>query len=56
MIRIVCRYYLKFPPIARKAINLSISSMMNGFNVDYYHSDIENVLIECDQVINQKLF
>lgn len=56
MIKAICKYYLLFPPIARKAINFSLSGLMTYAGVDYYHSDPSAVLLECDEVINKTLF
>lgn len=55
MIKAICKYYLMFPPIARKAINVSLSGFMTYAGVDYYHSDPSHVLLECDEVINKTL-
>lgn len=55
MIKAICKYYLMFPPIARKAINVSLSGFMTYAGVDYYHSDPSAVLLECDEVINKTL-
>lgn len=55
MIKAICKYYLKFPPIARKAINLSVLGFMNGMGVDYCPTDAENILLECDELINNNL-
>lgn len=55
MIKFVYKYYLKFPPFARQALDISIVAFMNGINVDYYHSDVENVLLDCDHFINEKI-
>lgn len=51
MIKAICNYYLRFPPIARKAINLSLSGLMSYAGIDYNH-DPEHLLLECDQLIN----
>lgn len=55
MIKAIYKYYLRFPPIARTAINFSIAGFMNGMGVDYYHSHPEHVLLDCDH-ITKKLF
>lgn len=55
MIGIAQKYYLRFPPMARKAINFSIAGFMNSIGVDYYHSDTENILIGCT-MINKNIF
>lgn len=54
MVNLVFKYYVKFPPIARKAINFSIASVMSGLNVDYYHSEVEAVLLDCHDIIKFK--
>lgn len=56
MIKAAYKCYLLFPPFARQAINISIASFVNGLGVDYYHSDPEHVLLDCNQLINKKLF
>lgn len=55
MIKVICKYYLKFPPLARKAVNYSISTIVSGIGVDYFSHNTENLLIECD-VITKKMF
>lgn len=54
MIKVVYKYYLKFPPIIRKTIDFSILGFMNGLMVEYYHSDVENVLMDFDDLIKIK--
>lgn len=44
------KIYLKFPPIARKVINISISGLINGIGVDYYRVDAESFLLECNKL------
>lgn len=56
MIKAAYRYYLLFPPFARNAINISIAGFINGLGVDYYHSNPEQVLLDCNELINKKLF
>lgn len=51
MVKIIHKYYLMFPPISRKVIDFSILAFMNGLMVEYYHSDVENVLMDCDELI-----
>lgn len=55
MIKFVYKYYMKFPPMARKVVDFSIYSFMSGLMVDHYHSNVEDVLIDCDKFINQNL-
>lgn len=56
MIKLASKYYLKFPPIARNVINVSISGFMNGIGVDYYVASTENMLFECNDVLNKNIF
>lgn len=56
MIKFAYKYYLRFPPIAKRAINFSITGFMNGLMIDYYHGDVENILIGCDDVLNKRIF
>lgn len=55
MVRIAYKYYLKFPPIIRKSIDFSILGFMNGMMVEYYAPEVENILIGCDEFINDKI-
>lgn len=54
MINFVYKYYLRFPPLSRSVIDFSILAFMNGMMVDYYHSNIENVLMDFDEKIKIK--
>lgn len=54
MIKAICKYYLQFPPIARTAINFSLNGLMGYAGVDYYHSAAEDILIECNTLLNPK--
>lgn len=56
MIKFAYKYYLKFPPIARQAINFSISGFLSGITIDFYSPDAENILLGCDEVLNKKIF
>jgi len=56
MIKFAYKYYLRFPPIARHAIDLSINGFMSYVMVDYYHGSAENILLGCDDVLNKKIF
>lgn len=51
MIKVVYKYYLKFPPIARKVVDFSIYSFMSGMMVEHYHSNVEDVLMDCNELI-----
>lgn len=54
MIKVVYRYYLKFPPMARKVVDFSIYSFMSGLTVDHYHSNVEDVLMDFEQMLKNK--
>lgn len=54
MIKAIYKYYLKFPPMAHTAIDVSLSCLMGGIGVDYYHCQPRNILGDC--IINKKLF
>lgn len=55
MIKIISKYYTKFPPIMRNAIDISLTGIMNCIGVDYFQPSAENILLGCDEVTN-KLF
>lgn len=55
MIKAIYKYYLRFPPLARTAINFSLSGLINYAGIDYRH-DPEHLLLECDEVLNKKIF
>lgn len=55
MVKIAYKYYLKFPPFVRESIDLSLSGLMGGINIDYYRPSVENILMGCDEFINDKL-
>ena len=55
MIKFAYKYYLRFPPFARGAINLSIGGFMGYVGIDYYPNP-ENILLGCDDVLNKKIF
>lgn len=56
MLKVICKYYLKFPPLARTAISFSLGGFMGGIGVDYYHPNPENILLGCNEVLNKKIF
>lgn len=56
MVKAIYKYYLKFPPVARRAINLSLSGFMNGMGIDYYVANTEDILFDCDDMFNKTLF
>lgn len=55
MVKIAYKYYLKFPPFIRTSIDFSLMSLMGGMMVEYYSPKIENVLLGCDEFINDKI-
>lgn len=56
MIKAICKYYLRFPPLARNAINISLRGAMSCVGVEYYAPVPEHILLDCDSVLNKKLF
>ena len=56
MVRTICKYYLRFPPIARTAINFSLTGFINYAGIDYSYPGTETILLECDDMISKKLF
>lgn len=54
MIRFVYKTYLKFPPIARTAMDLSLGALMGGIGIDYSPTP-ENILLGAEEM-NKKLF
>lgn len=54
MVKVIHKYYLKFPPFARKVIDFSITGFMNGMMVDYYHGNVEDMILGCDELLNKK--
>lgn len=55
MVRIVYKYYLMFPPIIRKSIDLSLIGLANGIMLDYYVPTVENLLHAGDELITEKI-
>lgn len=56
MIKFISKYYLKFPPLARNAINVSIGGLFGCAGVDYYQPTTENILMGADELLRKKLF
>lgn len=54
MIKILCKYYLKFPPIARTAIDFSCKGLMSYSGMDFYQPSPEHILLICDVFLNFK--
>lgn len=53
MVKIAYKYYFKFPPFVRKSIDFSLLSAMNVMMVEYYSPRVENILLGCDDIINE---
>lgn len=56
MIKAITKYYLKFPPILRSTVNLSLNGLMSYAGVDYFNSAPEHILLKCNEIVNKKLF
>lgn len=56
MIKLISKYYLRFPPMARTAVNLSITGLFGYVGVDFHnHLNDSTILLACDEATN-KLF
>lgn len=55
MIKAIYKYYLKFPPIAHTAIDVSLACIIGGMGADFYHSRSSDILAEVT-TLNKKLF
>lgn len=55
MIKFAYKIYLRFPPLARTAVDLSLGALMGSITIDYSPQS-ENILIGADEIINKKLF
>lgn len=55
MIKLIAKYYLKFPPLARKAVDFSLLGFVNYAGVDFYQPSAENILLGADDAA-KKLF
>lgn len=56
MIRAICKYYLRFPPLARTAIELSFQGAISCVGIDYYGATPEHLLMDCDILLSKKIF
>lgn len=56
MIRVICKYYLRFPPLARTAIELSFQGAISCVGIDYYRATPEHLLMDCDILLSKKIF
>lgn len=55
MIKMITRFYFKFPPLARNAINVSLNGIFSCAGVEYYNPVPEQILLGCDEMINKTL-
>lgn len=57
MIKIISHIYFRFPPIVRRAVNISLSGCFSGIGVDFaHHINDEHLLLGANELLGKKLF
>lgn len=53
MIKSICKYYLKFPPVARNVIDFSFKGFMGYMGVEFFHPSPEHILLDVHEMLNK---